>query len=135
MTQIVDNAALHAAAVYAALFIIGAIVLTVGVVRERRRCGIGIGGGDPKLDRAIRVHANYVENVPLGMAALILLPLIGASSWLVHAIGLMMIVGRIAHVQGLSSKQGASPGRAIGMVMTWLSLLMGALALLWKALA
>ena len=70
----------------------------------------------------------------LGMAALILLPLLGAASWLIHAIGLLLMVGRFAHAQGLHGKQGASPGRAIGMVCTWLSLLLGALALLWKAL-
>lgn len=119
MLTIANIGALHAACFYVAALIIGAALLALNVVRERRRCGMGLGSsGDPKLERAIRMHGNYTENVPFGIGALILLPLVGATAWLVHFIGLALLVGRLAHAQGLAASGGASGGRVIGMILT-----------------
>ena len=135
MTQIFGSYEFRAASVYVALLILGAIVLGIGVSRQRARAKVTIGdGGDAVLQRWIRAHGNYCENAPFGIAALILLPLAGGSAWIVHLVGLCLVLGRAAHAQGLTTTSGASPGRAAGMTLTLVGLLVGALALLWHAL-
>lgn len=135
MIQIVGIYGFRVALVYAALLILGAVLLSIGVTRQRARAKVMIGdGGDAALLRWIRAHGNYCESVPFGIAALILLPLVGASAWIVHIVGLCLVVGRAAHAQGLTTTSGESPGRAIGMTLTWIGMLVGALALLWYAL-
>ena len=131
MIQIADNHAMRAAAAYVALLVLGLIPLSVAVIRLRRARKIGIGdGGDRDLARAVRVHANDAEYTPFGLALLIALPLSGAAVWSVHAVGLALIFGRVAHAFGLGQSAGASPGRAAGMAATFAALILGAATLL-----
>jgi uncharacterized membrane protein YecN with MAPEG domain len=78
----------------------------------------------------IRVHGNFCENAPFAMALLILLPLVGASLIIVHAVGVLFLAGRVAHAYGLSQTAGSSAGRVAGMIITLTSLLLGAGSLL-----
>jgi uncharacterized membrane protein YecN with MAPEG domain len=134
MSQIVGTYEFRTALVYVALLILGAVVLGIGVSRQRGRAKVSIGdGGDAVLQRWIRAHGNYCENAPFGIAALILLPLAGASAWSVHLVGLCLVIGRTAHAQGLTATSAESPGRMAGTVLTWVGLLVGAVALLWHA--
>ena len=126
---------LAAAGFYAALFIIGNVFLQARVIGQRRSKLIGVGhGNDRDLERAMRVHANYVENVTFALAALILLALGGTSVWPVHLVGLLVVVGRVAHAYGFSRHAGASQGRVGGMVLTINALLIAAGILLWRAM-
>jgi uncharacterized membrane protein YecN with MAPEG domain len=135
MNQIVGIYEFRAALVYVALLILGAVALGIGVVRQRARAKVMLGdGGDAVLLQWIRAHGNYCEYAPFGIGALILLPLAGASAWIVHLVGLCLVVGRAAHAQGLTTTSGESPGRMAGTTLTWVGLLVGALALLWHAL-
>jgi uncharacterized membrane protein YecN with MAPEG domain len=135
MSQILAAYEFRAALVYVALLILGAVILGIGVSRQRGRAKVTIGdGGDALLQQWIRAHGNYCENAPFGIAALILLPLVGASAWIVHLIGLCLVLGRSAHAQGLTTSSGQSFGRAAGTILTWAGLFVGALALLWHAL-
>ena len=53
----------------ASLHVLLYLVLTVRVVLHRNVHKIGIGtGGDEVLSRKVRVHANFVEYVPLGLS-------------------------------------------------------------------
>ena len=53
------------------------LVLAGWVVRHRYRAKVGIGdGGDPALARAVRVHGNFAEYVPLTLVLLLLLVLL-----------------------------------------------------------
>jgi uncharacterized membrane protein YecN with MAPEG domain len=90
-------------------------------------------GGDAVLQQWIRAHGNYCEYAPFGIAALILLPLVGASAWIVHLVGLCLVLGRTAHAQGLTTTSGESLGRKVGTTLTGVGLVVGALALLWHA--
>jgi len=127
-----DLAALKASAVYVALVVLMGLVLTFLVVRQRRAKQIGIGdGGDKEVARVIRVHANYCEYAPFALALLVMLPLAGSGPWTVHAVGLLFLIGRIAHAVGLSGSAGYSGGRFAGMILTLTSLLIGAAALPW----
>ena len=136
MVQIADNSAMHAAAAYIALLVLGLIPLSVAVIRIRRAQRIGIGdGGNRDLARAIRVQANYAEYTPFGLGLLLALPLSGAGVWSVHAVGLALVFGRAAHAFGLGRSIGSSPGRVAGMVATFAALIFGALVLLARALS
>lgn len=130
------NTPVSAAALYVALFILGNIILQVRVIRQRTAKRIGVGhGNDRDLEQAMRVHGNYAENVPFGLAALVLLALGGASVWPVHLVGVLLVAGRIAHAVGLGGSIGTSAGRVGGMVLTFASLAIAALVLLSRAFA
>jgi uncharacterized membrane protein YecN with MAPEG domain len=126
---------LATAGVYAAVLILGAVALQAFVISLRRSRRIGLGDGeDPELMKAVRIHGNYVENVPLAIAGLTLLGLLGASVWVIHLIGLAVMVGRAAHAQGLWSSAGKSTGRATGVVLTAGALIGAAVGLLVQAM-
>lgn len=106
---------------YAALCGLLLIVLALRVVRLRQRHGVGIGdGGQKDLAKAIRVHANFVEYVPMALLLLFLLELTRQPAWALHLLGAALFLGRILHAWGLSRTSALSNGRAVGIVMTFL---------------
>lgn len=120
---------------YAALATMFAIALSVWVIRQRGRAKVGLGdGGDAQLQRAIRVHGNFIEFVPLALIAILLGEALGVPRWLVHIEGLALLVGRLLHAQGLAGSGGESFGRAAGMALTFGAMIVAALALLWRSL-
>ena len=119
-------------AFYAGLLGVLALVLAALVVVNRRRAGVGLGSGsDSGLERAIRVHGNFVEYVPLILILMALNEVAGMPAWLLHAGGATLLVGRIGHASGLAGKSGYSPGRFFGTLVTWIVLLVMALAAVW----
>ncbi len=108
---------------FAALHILLMLFLASRVALHRHKAKIGLGvGGDYKLERKVRAHANFIENVPMALLALALLELCGlASTWL-YVFGGVLLVGRLLHAFGISRKSGYSPGRFLGTLLTWLSL-------------
>lgn len=94
------------------------------VVRLRRGRRVGLGdGGDRELLRRIRVHANFIEYVPMLLVLLALLELAGLDGRVVGALGVVLFVARLMHAQGLGSSEGVSTGRFWGTLMTWIVLL------------
>lgn len=117
---------------YAVLGVLLVLVLGAAVVRQRRRAHIGIGdGGDADLARAIRAHANLIENLPLALVMLLLLELGGLAQLWLHLLGGGFLASRLLHAWGLSRRSGVSFGRFWGMTGTWLAMLVKALLLLW----
>lgn len=126
---------LRITALYAAAFIAILIVLTVRVIRLRRANRVGLGdGGNTLLLRAVRAHANFCETVPPVMLAMIVLALLGARPWVLHLIGGLLLLGRLAHATGISQASGSSLGRVGGMALTLTALGAAALALVVFAL-
>ncbi len=62
-------------------------------------------GGEPAIERAARVQANFSEYVPIALILLLLAEIQGGSPLVLHAIGLALVVGRAAHAFG------GQPGR------------------------
>lgn len=123
MTQIVDISALHAALLYLVALIALYIALTIVIIGHRRSKQIGIGdGGDRTLARWVRAHGNFVESSTFAIPALFGMVAAGAGAWPIHVVGAAFLIGRVAHAQGLASAPGATIGRAIGMVLTFLAL-------------
>jgi hypothetical protein len=121
--------------IYAAITALLIVIFAVRVTLRRRALGIGIGsGGDAVLAQRIRVHANAAEYVPLALVLLLILELNQTRPLLLHVFGCLLVIGRLLHAFGLSSSPGLTPGRAIGMTLTWLVIVVMALLLLWQAL-
>jgi uncharacterized protein len=130
------NAPLGAAMFHAALLMLMAVVLAFLVIQRRRVAGVGLGdGGNKALAKAVRVHANFAEYAPFAIAAYILLALGGVPAWFIHSLGIVFLVGRVAHAAGLTQHEGASVGRVVGVVATLLVLIAAAIRLLIGAFA
>jgi hypothetical protein len=107
--------------IYAALCGFLVIILALRVVLQRRKNKVGLGDGDTKeLKKAIRVHGNAVEYLPLALILLMLFEVnTGQTIW-VHIYGGVLVVARIAHAMGLTRTGGVSSGRFLGTLFTWL---------------
>lgn len=124
-----------AAALWAGLLLVVLLTLSALVVRQRRRHRIAAGHGDvPELEAAQRAFGNAAEYVPAGLASLGLLALAGAAPLLIHAIGAVLFVGRVAHGVGMSLTTGPSLGRTLGMLLTWIAWLVSAVCLVFYSL-
>jgi uncharacterized membrane protein YecN with MAPEG domain len=116
-------------ALYAGLLGILMLILAFRVVAVRRVTSIGLGdGGDALLLSRIRIHGNAAEYVPLALILMLILELNGGSARWLHVLGIALLVGRVAHVQGLSQSTGTSAGRFVGNVLTWSVIMAAAIA-------
>jgi uncharacterized protein len=108
---------------FASLHALLLMALSVPIVLHRRRARIGLGdGGDAVLARRMRVQANFIEYVPLGLLLLALLELGGLAAIWVWVFGAVLLLGRVLHAIGLSGSAGTSMGRFHGTLLTWLDL-------------
>ncbi len=115
-------------AIYASVLAILYVVLSYRVARCRMRLKVGLGSGNGtsqhvELERAVRIHGNFAEYVPLALLLLVFYEAGGGAFWAVHAAGVWLVVARLAHVIGLTGSSGTSSGRFAGAVMTWTLLL------------
>lgn len=117
---------------FAALHALLMLALAARVAFHRHSQKVGLGdGGDKQLMRKIRVHANFVEYVPLALLLLALLELSGLSAIWLWSLGGILLFARVLHVIGLSQRSGYSFGRFWGTLLTWGVLMAMAAAGLW----
>jgi len=121
-----EMTAAQAAALWSGLLILLLVVLSFRVVmgRQKHRVVLGDGGNDDMLLRG-RVFGNAAEYIPVGIAALALLTLLGLPAYTLHAVGGVLFVGRLLHATGLTAGK-PTPGRLLGMVLTYLALIAAA---------
>ena len=125
----------HAAALWVGVHLILLLVMSVLVVRQRRNHGVVLGDNDiPALTQAVRTFGNATEYVPAGLIAIAVLAMAGAGAIVVHAVGLTLFVGRVAHAIGLSRHGGSSVLRSAGVIATWLAYILGGVALIFYAI-
>ncbi|MFO7529308.1 MAG: MAPEG family protein [Marinobacter sp.] len=120
--------------VYAAVIGLLLLVLSVQVVRFRLKYRKGLGvTEDRDFEAAVRAHANLVEYAPLGLLMLGLAELNGVPSGFVYWTGMALVVGRILHAWGMINGHGGPhPARIIGIILTWLAILVASLLLFWN---
>lgn len=117
---------------YAALLGFVLVALSVRTIRLRRRFQVAVGaGGEPSLERAIRVQANFVEYVPLALLLLFFLEARLGSGWWVHVPGVALLAGRVLHAVGVSNVKEDLRLRVTGMSLTFLVILGVAAALVF----
>jgi len=117
---------------YAGLLGLWFLVLSARVV-QRRQDGITLGdGGDPRMLRLIRGHANFAEYVPLILLLMALLELGHTSTYVLHALGIGLLVARLLHGFALSFTQHFRFGRFYGAALTFLVLAVAAALCVWQ---
>jgi uncharacterized membrane protein YecN with MAPEG domain len=116
---------------YAALLALLFIVLSVRTLRLRHGLRIAVGdAGDERMLRAMRVHANFAEYVPLCLFLLYLLEAQGAAAWYLHVLGACLLAGRLVHAFGVSHVRENFRYRIVGMTLTLGVLLSASIGLL-----
>ena len=102
-------------ALYAGLLAILMIALAIPVGQLRGKTGVSIlDGGNPELAVAMRRHQNFTEWVPMALILLGVLELNGVSHLVLHVMGILLVVFRIAHPAGLKAETTQGLGRLIG---------------------
>ena len=118
---------------YAGLLAVFYVLLSFRIILMRQKFQVGIGHGEKKeLHRAIRVHGNFAEYVPLALFLILLLELNKADNWVLHALGTMLLFGRLFHAMGLSKSAGSSTPRFLGGVLTYSMMLIAAGLNIWS---
>ncbi len=113
---------------YAGLCTLLVIFLALRVVKWRREHKIGLGHGDNiELQCRVRAHANATEYMPLALILLGSLELTGYSPIIIHILGSVFFLSRVAHAWGVSHNEGYSKGRFWGMAFTWLPMIVMAI--------
>lgn len=116
---------------FAALFAVFYIGLSVYVIRQRLRTQTSLGAGDdPMLERAVRGHANFSEYVPLALLLMWFVEMMTAMTMTVVGLGSLLLAGRTCHLIGML-KPALFKFRQAGMLATFLVLLACALLLVW----
>jgi len=90
----------------------------VSFTRGKEKVDLGDGGKDPML-RAIRLHGNAAEYVPITLLLMLLLEMQNSHHWFLHAAGITLVVSRLLHAQGLMQSSKLTPGRLIGTGLGW----------------
>lgn len=120
------------AGLFGGLLLLVMLVLSVNFVIGRNKHRVLLGdGGNLEMAVASRGFGNAAEYIPAAIAMLTLLALTDAPHWLIQIVGALMLAGRIIHPFGLKATGGVTVPRLVGMVLTWLSLSIGSVALVW----
>jgi len=108
--------------IYAGLLAILFFVLSYRVILLRGH-GASLGdGGNPVLLRRIRAHGNFSEYVPFILLMMGMLELSHFSTYLLHALGITLVVARLLHGYALSFTEKFKFGRFWGTALTFLLL-------------
>jgi uncharacterized membrane protein YecN with MAPEG domain len=70
------------------------------------------------LLRRMRVHANFAEYVPLALLLMALAESLQTWPWLLHLLGLVLLMGRLSHAYGVSQPRENFSFRVFGMEAT-----------------
>lgn len=103
--------------------------MRVSSARTALSCSIG-DGGDPKLLQRIRQHGNFIEWVPFVLVLMVLAEAQGTDALWLHAAGVLLIVGRLAHPFGLPVDNAGHPLRYLGNGTNILAVAILAIALI-----
>ena len=107
-------------ALYGAIHAVLSVALAADVTRTRAKHAVFLGAENPEVLLASRRHGNNAEYVPLALVLLLTAELSGGASTVLHGIGAALTLGRVLHPIGIAAVP--KPPRAIGAVLTWLSI-------------
>lgn len=117
---------------YAALLGLLFVALSVRTLLLRRTLRIAVGdAGNPEMLRAMRVHANFTEYIPLALFLVYLTETQGANWIFVHSLCLALLVGRLSHSYGVSQPNENYRFRVAGMALTFTPIIVASAYLLF----
>ena len=116
---------------YGGLLALWFVLLSVRVMNLRRGMPFG-DNGDVGITRIVRAQANFAEYVPLALLLMGFLEVTRYSIYLLHALGVILVVARFLH--GLALSFGWQPrfGRVVGAGLTVIVLLIEAVLCLYQ---
>lgn len=110
-----------AVTIYVSIYILIIVWLSIKVIKNRVKHRVSVGdGGVQALQIAMAVQSNAVEYLPIALLLMLVLELNGAGAWLIHAFGMIFIVGRVYHINGMFTQR--LKYRVWGMKITLYSL-------------
>ncbi len=119
-------------AFYAAILALIFLTLSLYVISGRFRHQVALGdGGIDNMQKRIRAHANFAEYVPFALILMILAEMQNAPLWLAHAAGIVLVIGRLAHIGGILHPRTLNLWRPAGVILTLCVILYGAVWSLW----
>ena len=113
---------------YAGLLALWFLVLSIWVIQARSGPdGPSLGdGGREDVARRVRAHGNFAEYTALVLVLIGFAELAGSPGWLLHLMGLCLLIGRLLHGYALAFTTHFPLWRVVGMVLTFIALLLGA---------
>jgi len=122
-------------ATVAALLGLLAVLLTARVIVLRVRLNVNAGdGGHAVLTQAIRAHANLLELAPLALLLLTFAEWSVTWRWLILALGVVLLVARLASAWGLSHSLELGSARKAGAGLTSVVVVVCSLLVLYRML-
>lgn len=116
---------------YAALLALIYVALSYRVIRLRQQLRISLGDGkDKHLNRAIRVHGNFSEYVPLALIMIYFVEIQMQNSLLVHSLSSALIIARLAHIYGVNQLRENIAFRVFSLCITGLVICISAIVIL-----
>lgn len=113
--------------VFSAIFAVLHVVFTLRVGLYRFSSKISLGdGGDKALLKLVRGHANFVENVPMGLLLILLNDLNGLGDQSLLILASVFLVARVMHYMTIVSRALPFFCRPLSMIGTVGCLLAGA---------
>jgi uncharacterized membrane protein YecN with MAPEG domain len=120
---------------YAGLLAIWYLVLCVRIIQYRGKAKINLGdGGDAHMFRLQRAQANFGEYVPLLLLMMGFLELSHWSVYVLHALGVGLLLARLLHGYALSFTEKWMFGRFWGTALTFLLLLVEAVFCVYQGI-
>lgn len=120
--------------IYTAILGLMFVALSIRVIRGRFSSKVSLGdGGHSHLNIAIRTHANFAECIPLALLLLMGVESLNYPVMLVHAFGIILILGRIGHAYGIAQKNSVGPTRPAGMIATMTVMVVSSVLILIKS--
>jgi uncharacterized protein len=111
---------------YAGLLALWFVVLSARVVNVRRR-GLPFGdNGDANVTRVVRAQGNFAEYVPFALLMMGFLEAGRHSIYLLHALGIALLVARLLHGFALSFAWQPRFARSAGAALTFVVLIVEA---------
>ncbi len=118
----------HVTGLYAVMLAVLFLVLSLRVVVYRRGNKISLGdGNDPILQQRVRAQGNFSEYAPFGLVMMLISEAQGTAPIWLHICGTLLVVGRVMHGVNFTFGLRQMPLRVGGMVLTFLSIGLGAL--------
>ncbi len=117
---------------YAGLLTLWFVLLSVRVVNLRRRGIIFGDNGDLHVIRIVRAQANFAEYVPLALLLMGFLEVSRYSIYLLHGLGITLLMARLLHGSALSFGWQIRVGRVAGAALTFAVLLVEAVLCLYQ---
>lgn len=109
------------------------LVLSIRVIRGRLTTKTFMGdGGNAKMLRLMRGHANFAEYVPLTLVLMAFAETHGSRPWLLHTMGASLVVARLLHGYTFLFSDHFFPGRFIGTNLTFAVLAVASGLCIWQ---